>query len=365
MLVWAGAPLPLFRPSRQRRAEDAGAAHRAHEDRVRARRKGTAAALPPRKDDRDRRPRRVRRRDRPHLRVGRPLRHQPPSAARERRLARRLRADRGSRGRRRRRALPHALARGDRRDARPGAVPPRPAGDVEVQIVRTVPERSTRAAARATSASSSPTCARSRRPSGSSTSRTSSSGHRRSRRSSTTRSRTRRTPTFGCLLLLPSKPNSGADDTRGVLGDLIEADARRRPAPRLHALRPLRAARRPDLHPREDRDRRRQLAHARLGEPQRALALQRHRDEHRHPRPRTRPRHAPAPLGRAPRAARSTRSRPTRSKRSTSSGNRSARSSSNDETPASRSPTASSGSRTSRDAPAAALGPLTGLLVDG
>jgi phosphatidylserine/phosphatidylglycerophosphate/cardiolipin synthase-like enzyme len=26
------------------------------------------------------------------------------------------------------------------------------------------------------------------------------------------------------LLLLPSKPNSGADDTRGVLGDLIEAD---------------------------------------------------------------------------------------------------------------------------------------------
>lgn len=30
---------------------------------------------------------------------------------------------------------------------------------------------------------------------------------------------------FRLLLLLPSKPNSGADDTRGVLGDLIEADA--------------------------------------------------------------------------------------------------------------------------------------------
>ena len=27
------------------------------------------------------------------------------------------------------------------------------------------------------------------------------------------------------MLLLPSKPNSGADDTRGVLGDLIEADS--------------------------------------------------------------------------------------------------------------------------------------------
>ena len=26
------------------------------------------------------------------------------------------------------------------------------------------------------------------------------------------------------MLLLPSKPNTGADDTRGVLGELIEAD---------------------------------------------------------------------------------------------------------------------------------------------
>ncbi len=31
-------------------------------------------------------------------------------------------------------------------------------------------------------------------------------------------------PDLRLLLLLPSKPNSGADDTRGVLGDLIEAD---------------------------------------------------------------------------------------------------------------------------------------------
>ncbi len=31
-------------------------------------------------------------------------------------------------------------------------------------------------------------------------------------------------PDFRLLLLLPSKPNSGADDTRGVLGDLIDAD---------------------------------------------------------------------------------------------------------------------------------------------
>jgi phosphatidylserine/phosphatidylglycerophosphate/cardiolipin synthase-like enzyme len=32
-------------------------------------------------------------------------------------------------------------------------------------------------------------------------------------------------PDFRVLLLLPAKPNSGSDDTRGVLGDLIEADA--------------------------------------------------------------------------------------------------------------------------------------------
>jgi phosphatidylserine/phosphatidylglycerophosphate/cardiolipin synthase-like enzyme len=33
------------------------------------------------------------------------------------------------------------------------------------------------------------------------------------------------TPDFRLLALLPAKPNSGADDTRGVLGELLEADA--------------------------------------------------------------------------------------------------------------------------------------------
>ena len=33
------------------------------------------------------------------------------------------------------------------------------------------------------------------------------------------------TPEFRLLLVLPAKPNSGGDDTRGVLGELIEADA--------------------------------------------------------------------------------------------------------------------------------------------
>ena len=61
----------------------------------------------------------------------------------------------------------------------------------------------------------------------------------------------------------------------------------------------------------------------------------------------------------------STRSRPIRSARSTSSGNRSARSNSNAAPAASRSPTGSSGCRTSRDDPARILGPINGLVVDG
>jgi phosphatidylserine/phosphatidylglycerophosphate/cardiolipin synthase-like enzyme len=35
------------------------------------------------------------------------------------------------------------------------------------------------------------------------------------------------TPDFRLLVVLPAKPNSGADDTRGVLGELLEADADR------------------------------------------------------------------------------------------------------------------------------------------
>jgi phosphatidylserine/phosphatidylglycerophosphate/cardiolipin synthase-like enzyme len=35
------------------------------------------------------------------------------------------------------------------------------------------------------------------------------------------------TPDFRLLVVLPAKPNTGADDTRGVLGELLEADADR------------------------------------------------------------------------------------------------------------------------------------------
>ena len=128
---------------------------------------------------------------------------------------------------------------------------------------------------------------------------------------------------------------------------------RRRTRPRLHALRAVREARRPRLHPREDRDRRRRVAHARLGEPQRALALQRHRDERRHPRPGARARNAAAASGRSISSCRPRRSRTILCARWTSSGNRSARSSSTGAPPACRSPTGSCGSSTSLAARAA------------
>ena len=48
----------------------------------------------------------------------------------------------------------------------------------------------------------------------------------------------------GSLVLLPARPNTGGDDTRGVLAELIEADGGRRPAPRMHAVR-ARTARSP------------------------------------------------------------------------------------------------------------------------
>ena len=54
----------------------------------------------------------------------------------------------------------------------------------------------------------------------------------------------------------------------------------RRPLPRLHPV-PVGRRAQARLHPREDRDRRRRLADPRLGEPERALPLQRHGDEHR------------------------------------------------------------------------------------
>ena len=81
----------------RRRACDGRAPLSRHRDPVRVRLLRPAHALPPREDDRDRRPRRVRRRHRPDLRRRRPVRQ--PGALRpwRRRLARRRGSPRGTR----------------------------------------------------------------------------------------------------------------------------------------------------------------------------------------------------------------------------------------------------------------------------
>ena len=117
---------------------------------------------------------------------------------------------------------------------------------------------------------------------------------------------------FRVVLVLPAHPNTGGEDTRGTLAELVEADGGARAGRRLHALCAARRRRRPDLRPREGRDRRRPLADARLGEPQRPLALQRHRGERRHARSRAGPRHARFGSGPSTSSARSTRPRATR-----------------------------------------------------
>ena len=97
---------------------------------------------------------------------------------------------------------------------------------------------------------------------------------------------------FRVVVLLPHKANNGQDDTRGMLGRLVAADDGRQRLPRGHDPLALRRALRAAVRARQDRDRRRRVAGDRLGQPQRALALQRHRGRRRHLRPgaRARPR---------------------------------------------------------------------------
>ena len=106
---------------------------------------------------------------------------------------------------------------------------------------------------------------------------------------------------------------------------------------------------RPCLRARQDRDRRRPLADARLCQPERTLPLQRHRDEHRHPRPRTRHSRPGGAYGQNTSSSTSTSSPQTPPRPSTAIGSRSARSNSPAATTASPSPTDSPASPTSQN----------------
>ena len=206
---------------------------------------------------------------------------QRPPRSRLARLARRGGADPRPGRRGRRRALPRSAGARSPGEQLPAVAPPAPPGDVELQLVRTVPRRSTRACRAASSRSSSATCARSARPSGSSTSRASSSGRPSSSRCSRDKLRDPPDDGFRLLVVLPAKPNNGARrharPARRARGGRRTAPGASSPARSTSAATDV-AAR---LRPREDRHRRRPLAHDRLGQPERALALQRHRGEPR------------------------------------------------------------------------------------
>ncbi len=124
-----------LQPLAPRGAGDGGAVQPEKPDPLRVRLLRSVHALPSREDDRHRRPRRIRRRHRPHAGRWRPVRQPGAPLARSDRLARRRDAHRRARGRRCRRPLSPALARGSQggsfrssgsRRCRQGRPPARP-----------------------------------------------------------------------------------------------------------------------------------------------------------------------------------------------------------------------------------------------
>ncbi len=119
-------------------------------------------------------------------------------------------------------------------------------------------------------------------------------------------------PDFRVVVVLPAKPNNGSDDTRGQLGVLVAAAKEGGDDGRFLACTLFQPGGTLRVRAREDRHRRRHVDDSRLREPQRALALQRHRGERRPPRRAVHPRRAAATVGGASRAARRRRSFPRR-----------------------------------------------------
>ena len=162
VLVWAGAPVPAFHPTRKEVREGVETLTRGHADPLRGRSARAPVPLPPREDGDRRRRGRVRRRHRHDRLRRRSLRHERPSRPAPARLARRRHAPTRPRRRRCRRSLRAALARADRGDARAsGATRAAPASTRSRSCGRSRTACTTRSRT-ASSGSSRPTCARSR-----------------------------------------------------------------------------------------------------------------------------------------------------------------------------------------------------------
>ena len=247
VLAWAGAPLPVFRPSRRERP--AGwTLCRGHPHPVCARLTRAAAALPPREDRRRRRPGRVRRRDRPHRRERRPLRLEPstrrgPGSAG-------TTSARASSGPRVADVAAHFRMRWREvtGEALPASRRPTEAGGrrTTVQIVRTIPERiydavpgrrlrDPRVVSRRAAVGDVVRLPREPVPLVAGDR----GGAAREARAPADR------PTSGSCSCSRRSRASGADDTRGHARRARRGRRRGGPAPRLHALRARGRARRP------------------------------------------------------------------------------------------------------------------------
>ena len=278
VLLWAGPPVPLFQPHEDHGAPGARRVRPGQPGAVCPRPPRADDALPPR-EDRDRRRRgRLRRRHRPHRAAGRPAGRVRAPAARLARLARRGDPLRGPGRRRRRRALPGA---GRRSTGEQLAAAGRAAGGGrrDVQVLRTVPETTYRFSPRGEFGilEAYLRALRSRRTS--STSRTSSSGPRVV---DVLADKLRDPPSedFRILAAAPGQARATAPTPPAASSAVCSSRRRGRPAARHHDHRaPRRAAPAPVYVHAKVADRRRPVAHRRLGQPQRALAVQRHRDE--------------------------------------------------------------------------------------
>ena len=295
-----GTPAAVGRPAAARLPTDAarssampGRVHPRTHGALRARQPRADDALPPREDRHRRRRGGLRRRHRPHRARGRPLRHTSTTVARG--AAAGTTSHRGS-GPGRRATSPSTSATAGASHRRGAARPrraPAPAGE-----------------SRSRSSAPSPSDLRLRARSGDFTDPRGVRSRAARQRSGSiylenqflwspeivdaARGQARDPPTtsFRILLLLPRKPNNGARHHPRPARPARGSRRRRQRLLATHDRRPAGRVVAAGLCARQGRHRRRPLAHDRVDQPQRALAVQRLRAQHRHLRRGPRPRDA-------------------------------------------------------------------------